>query len=579
MGVVYEARQVALGRAVALKLIRSGRFASDAELLRFQNEAEAVAQLDHPQIVPIYEVGQHQGHPFFSMKLIRGTGLDKRLEDFATDLRSAARLVALVAEAIHHAHQRGILHRDLKPANILLDEAGMPHVTDFGLAKRLDGDLDLTHSNALIGTPSYMSPEQATKARGALSTATDVYGLGTILYALLTGRAPFAGTTLVETLDMVRSQSPDPPSRLNPRVPRDLEVICQKCLEKEPGRRYASARELAEDLVRWQNGEPIRARPVNAMVRAGMWCRRNPALAAAATLLLLVLAGGLAGVAWQWRQTQRQLQRAEAVNELVTHRLLAFASPDLDPRADERTVRELLDRAGAQLGGWLDGQPEVEAILRETIGGAYLALGQYEPAEKHLGEALRLDNRLQGPNHRDTLRATNLWATLLDRTERGTLAEPLLRRNLEQCRRALGPDDPITLEAAERLATLLGHLGQLDEAEALLRKNVDDRRRVLKPEHDDTLRSVYLLSRLLRHRKAFAEAETLAYLYAHSIQCARGTNHPDLIAALTNQGDVLRDQGKLAEAERYYQQAAVEADRLGLRRPASGGEPAGQPLP
>src|SRR5262249_19246349 len=155
------------------------------------------------------------------------------------------------------------------------------------------------------------------------------------LYALLTGRAPFAGTTLVETLDMVRSQSPEAPSRLNPRVPRDLEVICQKCLEKEPSRRYASARELADDLARWQNGQPIRARPVNPMVRVGMWCRRNPALAMAAALLLLALAGGLAGVAWQWRQAHRQLLRTEAVNELLTRRLLAFASPDLDPRAQE----------------------------------------------------------------------------------------------------------------------------------------------------------------------------------------------------------------------------------------------------
>ena len=579
MGVVYEAQQVALGRAVALKLIRTGRFASDAELLRFRNEAEAVAQLDHPQIIPIYEVGQHQGHAFFSMKLIRGTSLDRRLEEFATDWRAAARLVALVAEAIHHAHQRGILHRDLKPANILLDECGVPHVTDFGLAKRLDVDLELTHSNALIGTPSYMAPEQATRARGALSTATDVYGLGTVLYALLTGRAPFAGTTLVETLDMVRSQSPEPPSRLNPRVPRDLEVICQKCLEKQPGRRYASARELADDLARWQNGEPIRARPVHPMVRAGMWCRRNKALAAVAALLLLALAGGLAGIAWQWRQAHRQLRRAEVVNELLTRRLLPFASPEVDPRAQERTVRELLDRAAAQLGGWLDGQPEVEAILRETIGGSYLALGEYDQAEKHLREAIRLDAQLLGRNHRDTLRATNSWATLLDRTNRGALAEPLLRRNLEECRRALGPDDPITLDAAERLGSLLAHLGRLDEAEALLRKNVDDRRRVLKPEHDDTLRSIYLLSRLLRHPKAFAEAEALAYLYAHSIQCARGTNHPDLVAALTNQGDVLRDQGKLAEAERYYRHAAEGANRLGLRTVASSGEPAGKPVP
>ena len=165
MGVVYEAHQVALNRAVALKLVRSGSFASESELLRFQNEAEAVAQLDHPHIVPIYEVGSHRGRHFFSMKLIAGSSLDKRLAEFAADPRAAARLVAVVAEAIHHAHQRGILHRDLKPANILLDEQGEPHVTDFGLAKRIDGDFELTQSNALIGTPSYMAPEQTTRGR------------------------------------------------------------------------------------------------------------------------------------------------------------------------------------------------------------------------------------------------------------------------------------------------------------------------------------------------------------------------------------------------------------------------------
>ena len=254
MGIVFKAHQVALNRPVALKMIKSGVFATEAELVRFQNEAEAVAQLDHPHIVPIYEVGRHQGRHFFSMKLIPGNSLDKRLADFVTQPRAAARLVATIAEAVHHAHQRGILHRDLKPANILLDERGDPHVTDFGLAKRITGDTDLTHSGAPVGTPSYMSPEQATGTKGALSTATDVYGLGTILYALLAGRAPFAGTTLVDTLDKVRTCSPEPPSRLNAHVPRDLEIICLKCLEKEPSRRYPSALALAEDLDRWMNG-------------------------------------------------------------------------------------------------------------------------------------------------------------------------------------------------------------------------------------------------------------------------------------------------------------------------------------
>lgn len=562
MGVVLKARQVALNRAVAVKLIKSGVFATDAELLRFQNEAEAVAQLDHPYIVPIYEVGQYEGRHFFSMKLIEGTSLDKRLAEFALDPPAAARIVAIIAEAIHHAHQRGILHRDLKPANILLDEQGRPHITDFGLAKQIKGDGELTESGAPLGTPAYMSPEQATGARGALSTQTDVYGVGTILYALLAGRAPFAGTTLIETLDRVRTCSPERPSQLNERVPRDLEIICLKCLEKEPARRYPSALALAEDLDRWLTGRPILARPVGATVRTLMWCRRNKALAALAALLMAALVSGLAGVTWKWREADHERAKAEAVNDLLTHRLLAQASLELDPLAKNLTVRELLDRAGSQLGGWLEGQPEIEAKVRETIGGAYLSLGQYDRAETHLRAAIRLNKQQNGPLHRDTLRITNLLATLLDQTRRGAEAEPILRQNLHDCSMQLGPPDPVTLDAAERLGTLLWHLGKADEAESVLRKNVKDRSRVLKPEHPDTLRSTYLLSRVLRDLRKFADAEHFAYLYAHSVQCSLGSNHPGNILALTNQGDILRDQGKLAQAEPFYRHAAVEADRI-----------------
>jgi serine/threonine protein kinase/tetratricopeptide (TPR) repeat protein len=563
MGVVYEAQQVALNRLVAIKLLRSGSFASESEVLRFRNEAEAVAQLDHPHIVPIHEVGAHRGRHFFSMKLIAGSSLDRRLDEFVADPRASARLVAVVAEAIHHAHQRGILHRDLKPANILVDETGEPHVTDFGLARRIDGDSELTHSNMLIGTPTYMAPEQTTRGRGAISTATDVYGLGTILYAVLAGRAPFVGTTLVETLDMVRTQYPEPPSRLNPRVPRDLEVICRKCLEKEPGRRYPSALALSEDLSRWLRGEPILARPVSPMVRSAMWCRRNPLIAATAALAILFLIGGLAGVTWKWREAVREQRRSRAVTDFWVHGVLARANRELDPRGGSNpTVSELLDVAGDQLGGWLDGQPEVQAEVRETIGGAYLSLGDFKRAEDHLRRAIDLDTRVNGPRGRTVLLATNLLATLLDRDKRSGEAEPMLRRNLADCRKVLGSDDPAALDAAERLGSVLWHLGRLDEAEAVLRQSVADRGRVFKPEHADTLRSVYLLSQLLRERRQFKEAGELAYRYAHDIQCARGLNHPAMIAALTNRGDVARDQGRRDEAELFYRQAAAEAARI-----------------
>jgi serine/threonine-protein kinase len=270
MGVVYEARQMTLNRPVALKMIRAGVLAGGDDLRRFQNEAEAVAMLDHPGIVPVHEVGEHAGQRYFSMKLVSGGSLADRLDGYRDDPQAAARLVAEAAEAVHHAHQRGILHRDLKPANILIDEQGHPHITDFGLARRVGGDSELTESGAILGTPAYMAPEQASGHRAAVTTASDIYGLGAVLYVVLAGRAPFGGESVVETLDAVRTRPPEPPSRFNGNVPRDLEIICLKCLEKEPSRRYATARDLAEDLRRWLAGVPIAARPVGRAMRLWM---------------------------------------------------------------------------------------------------------------------------------------------------------------------------------------------------------------------------------------------------------------------------------------------------------------------
>ena len=302
MGVVYRARQISLNRLVALKMLRDAALASADELRRFQNEAEAVARLDHPHIVPVYEVGEHDGRRYFSMKLISGPSLHEALSPFAADPRAAAALMVTVAEAVHHAHQRGILHRDLKPPNILLDERGQPHVGDFGLAKQVEGDEGVTPSLAVLGTPGYMAPEQAWGKKRLVTTLSDVYGLGAILYALLTGKAPFCGETVLETLDQVRLQPLVAPSRIAPKVPRDLETICLKCLEKNPVRGYASAEMLAEDLSRYLAGEPILARPVGMAERAVKWARRRPAIAALLGLVALVTALGLGGVLWQWRE-------------------------------------------------------------------------------------------------------------------------------------------------------------------------------------------------------------------------------------------------------------------------------------
>jgi tetratricopeptide (TPR) repeat protein len=385
MGVVYEARQLSLNRPVALKMIRAGALADQIELRRFQNEVEAVAALDHTGIVPVYEVGEQEGQRFFSMKLVRGGPLSGKLEQYGDDPRGAARLVALAAEAVHHAHLRGILHRDLKPANILVDENGQPHITDFGLARRVEGESELTQSGAILGTPAYMAPEQASGHGRSVTTVTDVYGLAAVLYALLTGKAPFGCDSVIETLDAVRTMPPEPPSRKNAKVPRDLEIICLKALQKEPSRRYASARDLALDLRRWLRGEPIAARPVGGLTRAWMWCKRRPAIAALAAAVFLAIVGGTTTVIAVQAKANASLRAANKREkqrfDLAMKAIQTFhtgVSEDLLLKQPEfRDLRDTLLRQPVEfyreLGVQLEGQTDRPS--RRALAQAYHQLG------------------------------------------------------------------------------------------------------------------------------------------------------------------------------------------------------------
>lgn len=342
MGVVYKARQRALNRVVALKMIRSGAFASGSEVRRFRSEAQAVAKLQHPNVVTIHDVGEQDGRPYFSMEYIEGKNLAQIIRQTPLSPERAARYVETIATTVHHAHQRGILHRDLKPANILIDAADQPRITDFGLAKHLEDDTEFTVSGAVMGTPSYMPPEQAAGRRQEIGPASDVYSLGAILYDLLIGRPPFRADTPVDTLRQVLDDDPAPLRLLNRIVPRDLETICLKCLAKEPSHRYASAQELADDLKRFRNREPIRARPIGYAGRFWRWGRRNPTLAALSGLVLLTF-GLVAVAALLFRQEMKKaiLEESVLAAEVIAHELTqlketvarAATTPQLPPMA------------------------------------------------------------------------------------------------------------------------------------------------------------------------------------------------------------------------------------------------------
>jgi tetratricopeptide (TPR) repeat protein/tRNA A-37 threonylcarbamoyl transferase component Bud32 len=320
MGVVYKARQVGLNRLVALKMIRPGRFATADDLERFRHEAEAVAQLHHPHIVAVHEVGEHDGQPYFSMDYVAGQSLAAVVRENPLPAAQAAGYVQTIAEAVHYAHQHGIVHRDLKPANVLVDEARQPRITDFGLAKRIEAEAHLTLTGQVLGTPSYMPPEQAAGKLDQIGHRSDVYALGATLYELLTARPPFRADTLLETLRQVREAEPASPRSLNGHVPRNLETICLKCLEKEPVKRYGSAQDLANELKRFLKGEPIRARPAGPAERLWRWCRRNPVLAILIAAVVLSLLAGTAislyfAVQANYRTREVERQRDEVAKQ------------------------------------------------------------------------------------------------------------------------------------------------------------------------------------------------------------------------------------------------------------------------
>ena len=364
MGVVYKARQSKLNRLVALKMILAGEYAGEREVARFRTEAEAVARLQHPNIVQIFEVGEHDGHPYFSLEFVDGGSLAQKLDGTPLPPQQAARLVETLARAMHAAHQAGVVHRDLKPANVLLTADGTPKITDFGLAKKLEDAAGPTGSNAIMGTPSYMAPEQAGGDSNKVGPPADVYALGAILYELLTGRPPFKAATPLDTVLQVVNDEPVPPRKLQSKTPRDLDTICLKCLQKAPGKRYATAADLAEDLRRFQAQEPIQARPVGRLERGVKWAKRRPAVAALLAALVLAALGLVGGGAWFTISLQNALgAERDALGS-------AKASAEAERGAKEKAQNEKVQADAARTKAeWLAYAGQITLAQREWQDG------------------------------------------------------------------------------------------------------------------------------------------------------------------------------------------------------------------
>jgi len=402
MGIVYKARQVRLDRFVALKMIRAGAGARPQDLARFEAEALAVAAIEHPNIIRIFEIGEYGGMPFCSLEYLAGGSLAKKIGGKPQPVDEAARIGEVLASAMEVAHRRAIIHRDLKPANVLLAADGTLKITDFGLAKRLEGDSSQTRSGTILGTPSYMAPEQARGETHGTGPAADQYALGAILYELLTGRPPFQGTSVLDTLDQVRKREPVPPSQLQHKMPRDIETICLKCLQKEPARRYPDVSALAEDLRRFRAGKPIVARPVSQFERLWRWCLRNQAVAAlAATVaLLLLIVAAVASMAAVTENRQNQalhqvnVSLKEANGRAETRRLEAEQKQKLAEAAARAANEQNLSLVGAEvemidlLEGRLRHVPELQDVRGQVL----------DRAVKNLDGAARMMSDLQ---HRD----------------------------------------------------------------------------------------------------------------------------------------------------------------------------------
>jgi len=594
MARVYEAEQISLRRRVALKILPSHLRFSDDAVKKFKREAEAGGRQNHPGIVAIHAVGEHEGVHFIAQELVvDGRTLADRLEDLRGNdeipsgkLRDAARLIAEVADALQHAHDAGVIHRDVKPSNILLTVDGRPKVTDFGLAKVVDA-LALSRTGDFTGTPYYMSPEQAMSRRIRITHSTDIFSLGVTFYEYLTLERPFEGKTSHDVLKKIVFHEPRDPRKLNSRVPRDLAVICLKAMEKKPEDRYPDMAALAADLRRYLTGEVIMARPAGLVVKLLKRVKRNPVVSAAAvvtalavivllTLVPRVIVQKEREVARKEKQArvavekkEREIARKEREKRIAVEReaensraILDFlkemlASPTPVASGREVKVKDILAEASQEIDQAFPDKPEIELQLRITIAFTYYACKEYPQAEKQFEKALDLCVRLRGEEHKETIYVMTQLASAWSCMGKFTKAEELVRRAMETGIRAHGEECSHTATAMARLGKVLTNLARFDESEALYRRALDIQRRVIGDGHYLTLGTMHDLGELLWLQARFDEAETV---YREALDVSHRVHGADAIETVNAGCDlarVLMDRGRLDESERYLKEAVA----------------------
>jgi serine/threonine protein kinase len=598
MGEVWLAeQQQPVRRRVALKLIKAGMDTREV-VARFESERQALALMDHPNIAKVFDAGATpQGRPYFAMEYVTGIPITEYCDQHRMTLRERLELFVHVCEGVQHAHQKAIIHRDLKPSNILVGEVDgkpLPRIIDFGLAKAtaqsLTADTRFTRAGVIVGTPAYMSPEQADSTGVDVDTRTDVYSLGVVLYELLIGALPLEfhklffdqilrrmredeaprPSTKLRTLGeqsgtAAQNRGSDPPT-LARQLRGDLDAIALKALEKERSRRYATPSELAADIGRYLRNEPVLARPASAAYRARKYVRRHRVgVTAAAALLLVPIAFGVAQTL-QLRRTTRERDRADRITAFMTG-MFKVSDPSA-ARGNSITAREILDKASKEIDTGLSKDPELQAQMMQTMGDVYHNLGLYSQAQSLLTRAVGIRRRVLGPRNPDTLTSMSSLGWNLMRQGRYAEAEKLDRETLDIRRRVLAPGHPETLRSMGNLANVLNAEGRYAEADRLHRETLDLERRVLGLEHPDTMKSMNNLANAFSGQGRYAEAEKL---YRETLDLERrvlGPEHPDTLRLMVNLANVLDDEAHYAEAEKLYRET-LDAQRrmLGLEHP------------